>query len=349
MRKPLFLVISALVAGVGLQTASAQRPLVPDAVGAPLADEARRILDALPNEAIPTTDVFYFRSNEWRQDLLRPHLSGLGGAIVGVGSDQLYTMAALAGSSLIVSVDYDARIRLVHKIYGVIVPRCETPAALIEAFSDAQKTATTALLSTQLAGDPDLGEILRQYDRQQHAWWVYLRRVERVQRDGRPISWLGDATMYQHVRDMHRNGRVIARTGDVTATTTLAAVGRALGRLGVKARIVYFSNAEQFFNYTPEFLANMRGLPTDDRSVVVRTIRHRNIRIAQNGRWHYMVHELPDFISRIETGYYPRSFALVSDLLSHGPPFLGRDGISTMTSATRRTLMERQREAEARD
>src|SRR5262249_27032643 len=104
--------------------------------------------------------------------------------------------------------------------------------------------------------------------------------------------------------------------------------------------LLYFSNAEQFFYYTPDFVRNMNALPFADRAMVVRTIHHRRISNAPDDDWHYMVEEAGDFLERLETGFYKRSFALIADLLAAGAPFLGQEGISTMGLDTPRALLE---------
>jgi hypothetical protein len=109
-------------------------------------------------------------------------------------------------------------------------------------------------------------------------------------------------------------------------------------------RVVYLSNAEQFFDYTPEFIRNMRSLPVDDRSVLLRTDRSRKLKRAPGGRWHYVVHDFRDFLERIETGAYPRSFALIADLIAAGPPALGETGVSTINRHIPRRMLQLVRE-----
>jgi hypothetical protein len=309
----------------------------------PLAADQRALLEGIPNEDTPRTERFYFRSNEWRQDLLRPHLVGLGGAYLGVGSDQNYTMAAMARSEVLYLVDFDARIRAVHRVYGALLRATEDPEGLIARFHPDQAAETRRLLAEALADDPDRDTALEIFRRHHAAWHTYLDRVERMRWEGRAVSWLGDPGLFRHVRDLFRADRVVARTGDVTSPEVLQEVAGSATRLGVPVRVVYFSNAEQFFTYTDAFVANMDALPTDERSILVRTIRHRRIPKAPRGRWHYMVHHFPDFLERLETGAYPRSFTLVADLLAAGAPFLGQDGLSTMTRDTPRRMLERLR------
>ncbi len=321
---------------------------IPSDIRQPLPAEALRVVEAIPSEGTPRTERHYFRSNEWRQDLLRPHLEGLGGAYVGVGSDQNYTMAAMAGSELLLLVDFDPLIPWVHEIYRVLVSASETPDALIARFAEESAAETADLLREGLAEHPDVDDIVRHFERRRDPWFHYLRRVQRLVRDGRGFSWLSDPALYDHVRTLHRSGRIVSRNGDVTADRTVRAIGDAARRMGVPVRVVYFSNAEQFFTYSDSFIENMRALPTDERSVVVRTIRHRRIARAPDGRWHYLVHDFPDFLERLDTGAYRRSFTFTSDLLAAGRPHLGEDGVSTMTRETPRAMLEevRRRRAE---
>jgi hypothetical protein len=146
---------------------------------------------------------------------------------------------------------------------------------------------------------------------------------------------------------LYRARRVVSRTGDLTGTETLRATGKAMKDLSLTVRVVYFSNAEQFFKYTPEFIRNMRSLPVDEKSVVVRTGRSRWLKKAVPGRWHYVVHDFHDFLERLESGAYPRSFAIMADLTAAGPPFLGDSGVSTITADTPRKMLEMVRRREA--
>ncbi len=301
----------------------------------PLSAASRALLSALPSENIPAPDQFYYRTNERRHELLVPHLRGLGGALVGVGADQCYTLAVIARSSLIFAVDYDRRVPKVHAMYSVLVPASESVAALIARFEPGARRQTEALLREGLTGDESVDSIVRTYSRTRQDLHAYLLRVQR-----RNASWLSDEESYAYVRALFQSGRVIARTGDVTGEETLRRVGATARELGVPVRMVYFSNAEQFFRYSGDFVTNMQALPVDDRSVVVRTFRHRSIPNAERDNWHYLVHEFADFRERVESGAYPRLNFLIGDLARARAPFLG-EGISTMTRQTPRFALER--------
>ncbi len=323
--------------------ASAQATL-PPGVDAPPNAIAQGLLDSIPSENIPLPHLHYYRSNEWRHDVWAPHINGLGGAYVGVGSDQNYTLAAMARSEMLFLVDYDGRIPTVHAVYEALVVASETPQDLVAKFAAENERSSIEIIRRHHASDPDVERIVRHYTSHRDEWHRYVTRLSRLSEDGHRYTWLGDPTLYAWVRKLHQNGRIVSRTGDLTGSETVRNIGRVARALGLTIRIYYMSNAEQFFEYTPGFVENMRSLPIDDRSVVLRTIRHRSI--PNVDRWHYMTHDARDFAERLETGAYRRSFALVADLLSAGPPTLGTQ-VSRMTRSTPRAFLEDIRERRA--
>lgn len=295
----------------------------------PLSDDARALLAAIPNEHTPESKRHYFRSNEWFHSLLKDALQGRGGAYVGVGSDQNYTMAALAGSELMLLIDFDARIPWVHRIYGVLVSASATPDELVSRFAPDQLDASMQLLRDGLAGDAEAETIARHFAKLNKRWFQYVQRVRRLE-----VSWLGDPALYAHIRNLFRTGRIVSRNGDLTGTATLRAIADAATKLHTPVRVVYFSNAEQFFKYGPTFRQSMDLLPTDERSVVVRTVHHWRLQTAKPNdytEWHYMLEDFPDFKARMNAGYRS-SFRLVRDVAVHRAESASGDALSLLTS-----------------
>jgi hypothetical protein len=325
----------ALVASLGAALLTAPlraQSRVPSDPAAALPDDVRQAIAAIPDEGTPTPARHFPVSNEYRHDLLYPHLRGLGGTLVGVGSDQNYTMAAAAGAELLLLVDYDPRQPLTHLMYRALVSASPTRQDLVARFAPERAEESARLIAEALAADPRRDAVVR-YFRERRPWFArYLERTARRTHEGTPVAWVGDDAMYAHVRALHRAGRIVAFNGDVTADRTLRAIGDAARRIGTTVRVVYFSNAEQFFRYGPGFVANMKNLPTDERSVVVRTVHHRRLPNPGPADWHYVVHDFPDFLSRLDAGYV-HSFQIVADIVTAGG---GRDGLSRVTAATPR-------------
>lgn len=309
--------------------ALAQPAALPPDRGAPLPPALRRIAEDVPNEGTPRPREHYPVSNEHRHDLYFPHVRDLGGAFVGVGTDQCYTLAAVQNAELVWIVDFDPLVPLVHRMYGVLVPPSETPEALVARFAPERSDETAALLARALAGDPQADEIVAAFGRHRQPMYTYFRRALRNVRAGVGASWLSDPALYARVRALHRGGRVIARNGDVTADGALRAVGRAARQLRVPLRVIYFSNAEQFFSFVQPFRENLDALYTDERSVVLRTFRERGAPYPMGERWHYMVQPVADMRARIRENGYRNSRQLVFDLLS-APRRVGANGVSVL-------------------
>ncbi len=311
---------SLLAPSSSLARRAAVAPVVaPVDASGPLSTQARARLTRIPDESTPDPGEHYPVSNEWRHDLWLESIRDLGGIFVGVGPDQCYTLAAMQNASLALLVDFDPQVPLVHRMYEILVPASETSDALVARFSDAAAVETRALLDQGLAGDPRHDAIVRLFDRNRSRWARYTRAVRRSIRDGVAGSWLADPILYARVRALFQNGRVVARNGDVTGAQTLRDIGAVSQELGMPVRVLYFSNAEQFFTYTPQFVENVRALRTDAQSVVLRTFRARGATYPARDRWHYVVEPTSGFLERLGAGLR-RSRELEIEIVSRRRP-----------------------------
>jgi hypothetical protein len=320
---------STLVALAALPAFAQPRAALPAERSTPLPAELARIARDVPDESTPEPTEHYPISNEHRHDLWFSQVRDLGGAFVGVGTDQCYTLAAVQNAELLWVVDFDPLVPLVHRMYGALLPVSDTPDALVARFAPEQRAATEALLTERLASDPEVRDIVAAYGRYRERMHNYLRRARRNVRDGVAATWLSDPALYERVRALHRGGRVIARNGDVTAEGALRAVGRAAQRLGVPLRVIYFSNAEQFFPFSATFQQNLEALHTDERSIVLRTFRERGAPYPTGDRWHYMVQPVADMHARIRDNGYRHSRQIVFDLMA-ARDRLGANGVSVV-------------------
>lgn len=305
---------------------------VPAEASVPLSADVSRIANDVPDEGTPDPGEHYPISNEFRHELWFEHVRDLGGAFVGVGTDQCYTLAAVQNASMLWLVDFDPLVPLIHQIYSVLVPASDDPDALVARFEAANRQATMDLLREGLADHPRVGTIVNAYRRNRERMHRYLVRVRRNVRGGVAASWLSDPALYARVRALFAGGQVVARNGDVTADGALRAVGQASTELRVPVRVIYFSNAEQFFPYGEDFRENLDGLPTDDRTVVLRTFREPGVVYPEGERWHYMVQPVGDMRARIRENGYRHSRMFVRDLMGSRGRYLGDDGVSVLNT-----------------
>jgi hypothetical protein len=281
-------------------------PLVAAAAPAPApalaplsADQRQRLLDG-PSDPLAPTEIHYVKSNEIRHDVFFPYIQGLGGAYVGVGSDQNYTLIAAARSELVFLFDIDQRVVDLHTIYGALIRATPDPAALVERFEASQEQPSVDLLAAALADRPerDQQRILRAYRSSRETVYLHLRHVLRRARGGANTTWLSNQEHYAHVRALFQADRVRMMGGDLTGALTVQTIARAAAELGLPVRVFYFSNAEEYFKYTPAFVANMSALAGDPSSVVLRTLYSKDWEHADT-LWAYQVQPLADFQARL--------------------------------------------------
>ncbi|MEM7155103.1 MAG: hypothetical protein AAF799_19810 [Myxococcota bacterium] len=290
---------AAQAANVAPSRAVVADPIEPADPLRPLsADERTRFAAGDRDEPIPV-EIHYIQSNETRHDLFFPFLEQLGGAFVGVGSDQSFTMAAAARAELLIMMDIDHRVVDLHQIYAVLIPEAHSPRALVDAFESDAQAAVLARLEDAFADrtPAERRRLLQGYRASRETVLRHLHRVIDRRVDGEPASWLSDPAMFEHLQTLYRSGRVRVLPGNLAGESSMQTIGAVTRDLGIPVRALYLSNAEEYFMYTPQFVANIQALPVDERSIVLRTIYAKTWEHAD--LWAYQVQSAADFVERL--------------------------------------------------
>lgn len=245
----------------------------------------------------------YVKSNERRHDTWFPYVKDLGGAFVGVGPDQCYTVAAAQGAELMFLLDIDHMVVDVHNNYEVLIEASETPGQLHQRFHASEQDASLALLEEAYAdADAKTRRLrLQTYRASRETIYRHLKHViERHQGDEK-TSWLSNPDYYNHIRTLFQNNRVRVMDGDLTGADTMISVGVAATKLNVPVRVLYLSNAEEYYKYTTQYVANVAGLPGDEQSLVLRTIYNKEWEHADS-LWNYQVQPLANYQALLGEG-----------------------------------------------
>ncbi len=322
-------------------------PEAPPAPADPLAAldaQTSESFRAGPEDAYFKTDTHYVKTNESRHDVWFPYIDGLGGAYLGVGADQNYTLIARARSRFVFLIDIDPRVGQTHRVYEVLIERAETPEALLAYFERSAEDETAALLEEAFAS-LDEGErkrLLRAYRASRETLRRHLARVATRTHDDQPSSWLSDPESYAWIRRLYLADRVRIMPGDLTGEQSMATVAAATRALGVPLRVVYMSNAEEYFKYfSGRFRANIRELPGDADSVVLRTLYGEKWKHADS-LWNYQVQPWSDFAERLAREDLRSRNPMIADAESRGEfqRNAGEKGLSLLGPARPATARE---------
>ena len=108
-------------------------------------------------------------------------------------------------------------------------------------------------------------------------------------------SFLTDDATYNYIRGLFQNGKVFMVRGDLTAKIAMKAISKATEQAGLKVRVLYLSNAEQYFNVRSPFRDNIVSLPTDSKSLIIRTNGWRGLAHVEGTGYHYNVQSAESF------------------------------------------------------
>jgi formylglycine-generating enzyme required for sulfatase activity len=292
-------------------------PAAPEPV-APLTDAERTAFHGVPEEELarrPVDNRHWVQSNESGHEAWFAALAGLGGGYVGVGSDQNYTLFAQARSSFVWLMDYDSVVVQANRIYRALVLASASPEEFLLRWDGFEREVTLQLVERAFAGAPDAAELRALLEDGFTEIGAYFVKVRRRTEDGRGVSWLADRELYRYVRRMFQEDRVRIVSGDLLREMPgrIAAAQRALG---VPMRVVYLSNAEQYFDYDEAFRTAFQAMPYDERSVILRTVSRPHPDGGHNV-WHYQVEPATHFAEALGQGV--AGFAALAPLGSYEP------------------------------
>lgn len=265
-------------------------------------DPPTEFLDAVSPEL---TGRHYLASDEWNVHLFLPDIENLGGGYVGVGTDQAYLFIGWQKPEYAWLIDYDPYVVALHRAYAVFFEDAETPDDFRAFLSSKNLEATEALLKEKFANDPDAHLIRLAFRKARRRAASRLQRLQE-QLNGLGIKgFINDQDTYDAVRSLVRAGKVRPMVTNLLETTGMQGIGGAAKALEIPIRVLYLSNAEEYWKYTDNFRANVAGLPFDERSLILRAISSQ----PKNNDYRYFVQHATNFLTwlaepRIDSVFY---------------------------------------------
>ena len=250
--------------------------------------------DPRPDEL--TRNSHYWISNEHSQWLWYPRVDGVGGAYIGVGTDQNYMIAGWAKSDFIVMMDFDQAIVNLHAVYAAMFEKAETPAAFLDLWEEEREAEVRGWLETRYADDERKDDIIRAHKIARKLVRARLRRLARRYEERGIPTFVSDQAQYDHIRQLSANGRIVAVRGDLTADLTMQQIGDALADSKLELGVLYLSNAEQYFEYEAGFRRNILALPFQDDAVILRTLGWNSHGFVEGEEYHYNLQAAANFV-----------------------------------------------------
>lgn len=214
-------------------------------------------------------------SDEDHHWIFKEFITDLGGVMVGVGTDQMYTMGAWAKPEVLVLMDFDKVVVDLHHVYRLAILEAKDADDLIAMWEKGDERIP-AMIEKQWPDEEARKPYARAYKISRGLVWGRLRKTRRIMKERGVSFWLSDAAQFDWVKGMYQANRVFMVRGDLTAELTVLDIAKASKDVGLPVRVLYVSNAEAYFRPYPDgYKRNMRALPMDDKSMIVRTMGYR--------------------------------------------------------------------------
>ena len=244
----------------------------------------------------------YLYCDELNLQLWYERVRDLGGGYAGVGSDQAYTFIGWQRPQLVWLTDYDPWIRALHRIYHAFFEDAAELQGFRDRWEEENQADARAFLEARFEGDPDLELILLVFHEARFKVWRRLHRIRRMARAHDVPTFVSDEETYAFVRETVMQGRVRYMVANLLDDEALRAIGEVQRTLEVPLRVLYLSNAEDYWAYPDTFRENMRALHFDDSSVILRT----NAAKRRNGDYRYNAQSATNFVAWLDQPYVER-------------------------------------------
>ncbi|MBW3627688.1 MAG: hypothetical protein KY464_00190 [Gemmatimonadetes bacterium] len=137
---------------------------------------------------------------------------------------------------------------------------------------------------------------------------------------GRQASYLASDHSFQFVRSLQLRNGVIPAVGDLAGAGALPAIASFLRARGERVSAYYISNVDYYVvrdGKLDPFLANVKRLPLDERSVIIRSVFRgpASVPIAQTSspwRSAQLLQSLPTLVGEYDSGRVRRYYDLVA-------------------------------------
>ena len=254
-------------------------------------DQRPKVLDGVSPEKY---DQHYYVSDEGHAEQFKPYIENAGGGYVGIGSDQAYLYIGWQKPQVAWTIDYDPEIVNLHRIQQAFILAADTPDEYKALWlkKDHRKQATQIVdgMST------DAKEVKRLKNTLAAGQARFGKRWGRViSHVGTIPTYLTDQASYDWLRAMIKNGCVRPMLVDLLAPKGMKGIAEAAQKVGIPIRVVYLSNAEEYWTYNDQFRDNIRGLPGDEHSRVLHTQYSRT-----NHDYRYTAQPLDNFVKWLD-------------------------------------------------
>jgi hypothetical protein len=235
----------------------------------------------------------HFVSNEASLYKLFPYVENLGGAVVGVGPDQVLDIFANSETTHAFIVDYTEPIPLftrslleVGMYHKKTFGKFPTTEEFIEYFKDKNLHQLERIIRKNLSAR-ETDKVLKLLQEGTDVWLEkdkatrvpvadYMGfKASMTNEAGETFSWMGTQQNIDKIMQAYEDGRIYVIKGDISNKGLMGKIGGIANRKGVEVNVLYWSNVEGYFSgnwdVCRNFFQGVQQMPIGNEAVILRT------------------------------------------------------------------------------
>ncbi|MBN2725100.1 MAG: hypothetical protein JXR95_13635 [Deltaproteobacteria bacterium] len=236
----------------------------------------------------------YYVSNEDFYGLWYPYVENLGGAYIGVASDQNYTLAVKSGAKLVFLIDYDYEVNRTHQLFQIMVELSKTPEEFMELLKRKYNRKITEIAKSRF--DIKTAKFISYLHRNASGFLKkhHRNRIRNVKRKLASPYWLTDQKLFDGWKKLVTEKRVFILPGNLIDGDTIMKIGTICKQIHIPVSVIYFSNAEEFWVYPDTFKKAYLNLPLHEKAIILRTVVLGK-KFKKGWKFHYTIQSGSDF------------------------------------------------------
>ena len=216
-------------------------------------------------------NLHYTIGNEWTLFAFYEDIKNLGGGYMGVGTDQAYLFIGWQRPEFAWLTDYDPKIQKVHHMYRALFLSAETPKEFLSYFKQENMEKANAAIANVYSGKEKVAAQTT-YRRARKLINFRMHKMIKRFKGSKVPTYFNDQETFDYIKAMIREDRVRPLLVNLMESEGMAGVGEAADKLGVKIRVLYISNAEEYWkDYAAQYRKNIAELRSDEQSLLLRT------------------------------------------------------------------------------
>lgn len=207
------------------------------------------------------------------------------GALVGLGGDQLYTLAGMARSEGLWVYDMDSRVLAIHHLMRIALLNAESPDAFIKFFAklgDKSLIEENRLFLAKYFDNPKFVQLLLDLLLNSKLATHFNKVSLQQDKLNQNYTFLGVAEAYQHVRGLALNDKIHILFGSHMDTKLLSQISSEVKGNNLQVADLYISNSNELRWLIPDELGFFLSLSNGaDRSDVYELVNRLDQQVSE--------------------------------------------------------------------